>query len=97
MGIAISLAVSALAFGTLAACSLPTGVESGNILTEKLPADVTPDGVLLAAVILSSGDIAAAVTQGIVSSAEVNERHLGLTSSIRCCAETMLGAGCLWL
>ena len=73
IGIVISLGAIGLAFGTLAACSLPTGVESGNILTEKLPADVTPDGVLLAAVILSSGNIEVAVTQGIVSSAEVSE------------------------
>jgi hypothetical protein len=69
------LAVGALgiATGTLAACSLPSGVESGNILTDQLPDNVTADGVLLAAVILSSGDIQAAVEKNIVSSAEVNE------------------------
>ncbi len=62
-----------IATGTLTACSLPSGVESGNILTEQLPDNVTPDGVLLAAVILSSGDIQAAVEKNIVSVAEVNE------------------------
>ena len=61
----------AIAAGTLAACSLPTGVESGNILTDKLPENVSADGVLLAAVILSSGDIQVAVEKSIVSAAEV--------------------------
>ena len=72
-GVLVAIGATAIALGTLAACSLPTGVESANILTDKLPDNVTPDGVLLAAVILSSGDIQAAVEKKIVSSAEVNQ------------------------
>jgi hypothetical protein len=71
-GALVAFVVGAIALGTLAACSLPTGVESGNILTDDLPNNVSADGVLLAAVILSSGDIQAAVEKSIVSSAEVN-------------------------
>ena len=72
-GVLVVIGASAIALGTLAACSLPTGVESANILTDKLPDNVTADGVLLAAVILSSGDIQAAVEKNIVSPAEVNQ------------------------
>ena len=71
-GVLVAIGATAIALGTLAACTLPTGVESANILTDKLPDNVTADGVLLAAVILSSGDIQAAVEKKIVSSAEVN-------------------------
>jgi hypothetical protein len=71
-GALVAFAAGAIALGTLAACSLPTGVESGNILTDELPDNVSAEGVLLAAVILSSGDIQAAVEKSIVSSAEVN-------------------------
>ena len=66
------MGAAAIAIGTLAACTLPTGTQSANILTDKLPSDVSADGVLLAAVILSSGDIQTAVEKNIVSSAEVN-------------------------
>lgn len=71
-GILVAVGAAAIALGTLAACSLPTGTQSSNILTDKLPSDVSADGVLLAAVILSSGDIQGAVEKNIVSSAEVN-------------------------
>ena len=71
-GVLVALGAGAIALGTLAACSLPTGTRSANILTDKLPDNVTADGVLLAAVILSSGDIQVAVEKSIVSSAEVN-------------------------
>ena len=71
-GIFLGLGAVAIATGTLAACSLPSGVESANILTDELPENVSADGVLLAAVILSSGDIQAAVEKSIVSADEVN-------------------------
>jgi hypothetical protein len=71
-GVLVALGAGAIALGTLAACSLPTGTQSANILTDKLPDNVTADGVLLAAVILSSGDIQVAVEKSIVSPAEVN-------------------------
>jgi hypothetical protein len=68
----VSVGALAITTGTLAACSLPSGVESGNILTDELPENVSADGVLLAAVILSSGDIQVAVEKSVVSAAEVN-------------------------
>jgi hypothetical protein len=71
-GVLVAIGATAIALGTLAACTLPTGTQSANILTDKLPNDVSADGVLLAAVILSSGDIQVAVEKNIVSSAEVN-------------------------
>ena len=71
-GILVAVGATAIALGTLAACSLPTGTQSSNILTDALPNNVSADGVLLAAVILSSGDIQGAVEKNIVSSAEVN-------------------------
>jgi hypothetical protein len=71
-GVLVAMGAAAIAIGTLAACTLPTGTQSANILTDKLPSDVSADGVLLAAVILSSGDIQTAVEKNIVSSAEVN-------------------------
>ena len=71
-GVLVAMGAAAIAIGTLAACTLPTGTQSANILTDKLPSDVSADGVLLAAVILSSGDIQTAVEKNIISSAEVN-------------------------
>ena len=71
-GILVAVGAAAMALGTLAACSLPSGTQSSNILTDTLPNNVSADGVLLAAVILSSGDIQGAVEKNIVSSAEVN-------------------------
>lgn len=38
---------------------------------EDLPADVSPEGVIVAALLLQSGDIARAVEEGLVSPAEV--------------------------
>ena len=72
IGVFLGLGAVAIATGTLTACALPTDVESGNILTDELPENVSADGVLLAAVILSSGDIQVAVEKSIVSAAEVD-------------------------
>lgn len=44
-----------------------------DILTRELPNDVTPEGVLSAAVILSTGNIDEALSEGIVTPAEVAE------------------------
>lgn len=46
---------------------------ASDILTRELPSDVTPEGVLSAAVIMSTGNIEQALSDGIVTPAEVEE------------------------
>lgn len=44
---------------------------TSDILTRKLPSDVSAKGVLLAAVLLSTADINASVESGLITPAEV--------------------------
>lgn len=46
--------------------------QQAEILTMKLPSDVSAKGVLLAAVLLSTSDIEAALAEGLVTPAEVD-------------------------
>lgn len=69
---------AALALATavsLAACAgaMDAAPSSHAILTSDLPSDVTARGVLLAAVLLSEGDVERAVADGLVMPAEVDE------------------------
>lgn len=69
-------AVFALATAvSLAACAGATDAAPSPrpILTSDLPSDVTARGVLLAAVLLSEGDVERAVADGLVTPAEVDE------------------------
>ena len=50
----------------------PTSTSTSDILNRQLPAGVTAEGVLLAAILLRAGDIDQAVSQGIVTPAEVD-------------------------
>lgn len=72
-GMVLVACLGLVATGGLVACAASADYVSGDILTETLPHDVSADGVLLAAVILSSGDINSAVSDGIVTTAEVTE------------------------
>jgi hypothetical protein len=68
--------VAVLLVGTaitgLSACqSQPSGAAL-EILTQQLPSDVTAKGIVLAGVLLQSGDIEKAVSAGIVTPAEVD-------------------------
>lgn len=59
----------------LAACSAEqkqVQEKDAGILTMELPADVSAEGVLLAAVLLSTSDVEGALAQGLVTPAEVN-------------------------
>ncbi len=69
VAIAVATAVS------LAACAEATDAAPSPhpILTSDLPSDVTARGVLLAAVLLSEGDVERAVADGLVTPAEVDE------------------------
>ena len=72
-----SLAVSIVAIVALAltACAGVTDAAPSPhpILTSALPSDLTARGVLLAAVLLSDGDVEQAVADGLVTPAEVDE------------------------
>lgn len=73
LGVAL-IASAALSLG-LAACDSPQVALSdsaGEILSMKLAEDVSAQGVLLAAVLLSTADIEAALADGLVTPAEVD-------------------------
>lgn len=70
------LCLVALAVAGLSACApepqpAVTPSATSDILTKKLPNDVSAKGVILAAVLLSTADITAAVENGLVTPAEV--------------------------
>lgn len=46
--------------------------ESSDIMSMELPTDVSAQGVVLAAVLLSTSDIELALTEGLVTPAEVD-------------------------
>lgn len=50
-----------------------------DILTKKLPADVSAKGVLLAAVLLSTADIEASLEAGLVTPAEIATAKLAIS------------------
>lgn len=56
----------------LAACDAPPTAAGREIMTQQLPNDVSAKGVVLAGVIMQSGDIDKAVGAGLVTPAEVD-------------------------
>ena len=79
--VAALLAVTCGVAGGLSGCAADNGVTSANILTDQLPSDVSAQRVLLAAVILSSGDINAAVQKGLVTEADVTQARDAILSN----------------
>lgn len=70
-----ALALAALPIASLSACAPESKAEksaSSDILTMKLPSDVSAKGVVLAAVLLSTADIEGALAEGLVTPAEVD-------------------------
>ncbi len=61
-----------LAGAALTGCASTVDSRADYIMTRPLPADVTAKGVVLAAVLLASGDIDNAVGNGLVTPAEVD-------------------------
>ncbi len=61
-----------LAGVALTGCAPSVDSRAEYIMTRPLPADVTAKGVVLAAVLLTSGDIDNAVGSGLVTPAEVD-------------------------
>lgn len=57
----------------LSACAPAPSAAGREIMTRQLPSDIKPSGVVLAAVIMQTGDIDRAVAQGLVTPAEVDE------------------------
>lgn len=51
-----------------------------SINVDDLPGDVSPEGVIVAALLLQSGDIARAVEEGLVSPAEVEYAREAIAS-----------------
>lgn len=76
-----TMLVVGLSFGT-SGCALFSSSSSqsqnSDVLTRTLPSSVTAEGVLLAAVLLKTGDIDEAVSQGIVTPDEVTEAKLAV-------------------
>ena len=60
--------------GLMSCASEPEPVQKKNseILTMQLPSDVSASGVVLAAILLTTADIEAALAEGIVTPAEVS-------------------------
>jgi hypothetical protein len=83
---AAAIALAVVFAGTAAGCATTVPSESmsvidGNdILTADLGADVSAQGVVLAAVLLVAGDIDKGLAQGVVTPAEVNEARLAIDS-----------------
>lgn len=73
--LALFAAVASLALGSLTACaaeSQATAPPTSDILSMDLPTDVSAQGVVLAAVLLSTSDIELALAEGLVTPAEVD-------------------------
>ena len=64
--------LAGIAVTGLSACDAPPTAAGREILTTQLPTDVSAKGVVLAGVILQSGDIDKAVGVGMVTPAEVD-------------------------
>lgn len=64
--------LAGIAVTGLVACDAPPTAAGREILTQNLAKDVTAKGVVLAGVILQSGDIDKAVANGLVTPAEVD-------------------------
>jgi len=71
----LAVSIAALVAVTLTACAGATDAAPSPhpILASDLPNDLTARGVLLAAVLLSDGDVEQAVADGLVTPAEVDE------------------------
>lgn len=69
---AAAVLLASIAVTGLAACDAPPSVAGREILTTQLPTDISAKGVVLAGVILQSGDIDKAVGAGMVTPAEVD-------------------------
>ena len=73
------IAVGLLGFTGCASSDTPPSAEpSSPILTMELPADVSATGVVSAAVLLGTADIERAVSEGLVTPAEVAEAERAL-------------------
>lgn len=75
--------VSLLVVGSLSACAAtgpipvsitdaPMAAEHSSILDQDLPDGLSAQGVVLAAILLSTADISAAVAEGLVTPAEID-------------------------
>ena len=75
---ALALALGASLLSGCAPAAEPEPTPSSDILTRELAADVSASGVVLAAVLMKVGDIEAAVSEGLVTPAEVEEARAAL-------------------
>lgn len=80
---AVALSGAAILAIVLSGCGttpVPVPTPSSDILTRVLPADVSPEGVLKAAILLKIANIEDAVQQGLVTPAEVVEARAALAA-----------------
>lgn len=81
-----AFALAAIVTGTVAGCAMTVPsesmsvIEGNDILTADLGADVSAEGVMLAAVLLVAGDIDKGLADGVVTPSEVNEARLAIDS-----------------
>lgn len=71
----VAASVVALAIAGLTACAQETQASApaqSDILTMALPSDVSAEGVVFAAVLLTTSDIELALAEGLVTPAEVD-------------------------
>jgi hypothetical protein len=66
----------------LSACTAAPSAAGREIMTRQLSSDVKPSGVVLAGVILQSGDIEKAVSQGLVTPAEADEAKKAIEANL---------------
>jgi hypothetical protein len=66
----------------LAACATPPSAAGREIMSRQLNSDVKPSGVVLAGVLLQTGDIEKAVSQGLVTPAEVDEAKIAIEANL---------------
>lgn len=72
---ALAAALTVIALGSLSACASETQAsvpQESDVLSMQLPNDVSAEGVVLAAVLLSTSDIELALAEGLVTPAEVD-------------------------
>ncbi|MEY4102686.1 MAG: hypothetical protein RIR88_820 [Actinomycetota bacterium] len=74
--------LAGIAVTGLSACQAAPSAAGREIMTRQLSSDIKPSGVLLAGVILQSGDIEKAVSQGLVTPAEVDEAKKAIDANL---------------
>ncbi len=74
--------LAGIAVTGLSACGAAPSAAGREIMTRQLTSDVKASGVVLAAVIMQTGDIDKAVAQGLVTPAEADEAKKAIDANL---------------